>query len=183
MRREVGERLRPRFAVGDPGFPVGEPGLLADGLGKLPRGAALREPAPQVVASERRGCVIADRGGQEQLAVDVEGRLTEPRGVMNHLLRVDRKVLANGVGELEGRRCHETPTHRAKLPHVTAIQLLPDRYRPAEVGVERISRGAGDVMVNLVVDDLPLDYAPVGAGRRRRDRAPLEPLVRRVVGA
>ena len=100
---------------------------------------------------------------------------------MDHDLVVDRQVAGDGVGQLIGTGGDEPTAHREQVPGVLAAEVLAERQRPADARVDRELRRAGEVVVDLVVHNLPFDHTPAIAHIRRRDRAALHALVAGVI--
>ena len=156
--RHVGRRLRARLTVGDPDFSECEPRPLADRLGERPRRASLGEPGPPRQPPEVREAVVAERCHQVELIEQVERRLSEVGLSMDHRLVVERRIAQHGVRELERRRCDERAADLKQIAVVLAVQVLPQRNRPRGAGGDRVVQRAGQVMIDLVGDDLPLDH-------------------------
>ena len=180
---EVGIGFLTRLAVRGPQLAVAQDRPLTDFLRELPRYAALREPAAEVVLVERRGAVVPHRGGHEHLVVHIERRLTEVRRVVHHGLGIDRDVAGDGVAEFERHGRDERATHVGQLTHVAGVQVLAERQRAAQVRAERVSGRRGQIVVDLIVDQLALGHPPGGRRRRGHLGQALQPLIVRVVGA
>ena len=171
------------LAVGSPQLAEAQERPLAHGLRELPRHAGLGEPAAQVILVERRGAVVTHGAGQEQLAVGIERRLPEVRRAVNHGLGVDRDVASDGVAELVRQRSDQGAAHVGELADVAAVQVLAERHGAAEPRGERVVGRGGQIVVDLIVDQLALGHPPAHLRWRGRLGSPLEPLVVRVVGA
>ena len=157
-RCDVRRGLGPRFAVGDAELPEREPRPLAQHLRERPGGARFGEPRAPGEAAEVREAVVTQRGCQIHLVVQVDGRLAEVGLAVNDDLVIEREVALDGIGELVRRGRHQPAPDRKEVPGVLAAQVLAERQRPANPGVDRIRRRAGEVVVDLVVHDLPLDH-------------------------
>ena len=101
---------------------------------------------------------------------------------MDHDLVVDREITRNGIGQLERRRRHEPAADREQIAVVLTAQVLADRDRPRQMRVDGVARGPGQVVIDLIIDDLALDDPPAVAHVGRGNRASFQPLVIRIVG-
>jgi hypothetical protein len=98
------------------------------------------------------------------------------------LLLVERRIPLHRVLELERLRPDQHPTHGAELPEFPDIEALTQRDGPAKVLVQPIVRGAGEIVVDLVVDQLALGHPARGSRSGRADGQTLQPFVVGVVG-
>ena len=102
---------------------------------------------------------------------------------MNHGLGVDRDVTRDGVAELVGQRGDERAAHVGQLADVAGVQVLAERHGTAEPRGERVVGRGGQIVVDLIVDQLAFGHAPADLRWRGRLGSALEPLVVRVVRA
>ena len=98
-RREVRLRLLPRLAVREAHFAERQDSCGLYAFVNVHAALAFGNKLRAVVCAERRRAVVAERGGQVQLVVQVERRLPEVRLVVNLRLIIARRIACERVDE------------------------------------------------------------------------------------
>src|SRR4051812_1242802 len=155
---------------------------VAELLGELPGAARAGIPAPEVVLAEGGGSVVAQTGFKEKLVRDIEGSLAEIANEIDLRFVIDRGELTRGVGQGEGLRREEAVAHTTELTLTSAVQVLSQGKAAAQALAQLVGRRSGQIVVDLLVDQVDLDHLPQRVGNVGRClRLPLQTIIPGVI--